>query len=73
MIEIHGTPLVAVQLQPAGNVTLTLSVRACAPTDALDGDSVALHAAPDWVSENVCPATVTVAVRDAAAGFAATL
>lgn len=65
--------LAAVQAHPVGIVTPTLPVVAPAPADPLVGDSVASHAAPACVRVNVCPAIVSVALREEAVVFAATL
>ena|SRR5438105_3399985 len=57
---------------PADAVTLTLPLDAPEAGDRLVGDSVNVHATPACVTVNVCPAMVSVPVRDVALVFAAT-
>src|SRR5881394_2222579 len=54
----------AVQLQPAPAVTLTEPVLAAAPGLADVAEIEYVHAAPAWVTVNVCPPIVRVAVRE---------
>lgn len=70
---IHSELLLAVHAQPDAIATLTLPDDVPAPTDALAGVSVAEHDAPTCVTVNVCPAIVSVPVRDEAFGLAVTL
>jgi hypothetical protein len=64
--------LVAVQLQPAPAVTLTLLLPPAAATDALPGEIAKVHGAGSWVTVKVWPAMVIVPVRDVVAVLAAT-
>jgi hypothetical protein len=68
---IHAAPLEAVQAQPAGAVTLTLDVPAPAATDSVVGDAENVQGTPACVTVTVCPATVTVPVRELVLEFAA--
>ena len=65
--------VVAVHVQPALAVTVTVPVVA---TDDVRFDETGEieneHGAPAWLTVNVCPAMVTVPVRDAVPAFAAT-
>jgi hypothetical protein len=68
---IHDALLEAVQAQPAGAVTLTLDVPAPAATDSVVGDAENVQGTPACVTVTVCPATVTVPVRELVLEFAA--
>jgi hypothetical protein len=71
---IHETLLMAVQLQPAGAVTVTLRAPPAAAMESEVGETVKLHDAPGaCVTVTVWPAMVSVPVRDAAPLLAATL
>ena len=65
--------LVAVQLQPLPAVTLTLAPPPAAATVWLVGDTAKLHAALLCVTVTVCPATVSVPLREVVAVLAATV
>ena len=69
---IQRTLLVAVQLQPVPAVTLTLAAPPLAGLEALVGETVKLHGAALCVTVTVCPATVSVLLRDVVAVLAAT-
>jgi hypothetical protein len=72
-IDSHVALLAAVHAQPAATVTPTLPVAAPAPTDPLAGESAGSHGAPAWLSVNVWPAIVSVALRGDELGLLATL
>ena len=55
---IQAVPLVAVQLQPAPAVTLTLPLLALDATDALEGAIEYVQGAAAWLTVKVCPAMV---------------
>jgi len=55
--------LAAVHAQPACAVTAVDPVPPLTTTDWLVGEIEYAHAAPAWVTVNVCPATVRVPVR----------
>jgi hypothetical protein len=57
---------------PPDAVTLTLALDAPEAGDTLVGDSVNVHATPACVTVKVCPAIVSVPVRDDVPAFAAT-
>ena len=63
--------LVAVHAQPAVVVTATLAVPPPLTIACVVGAAVKLHAAPLCVTVTVCPATVSVPLRDAVEGLAA--
>ena len=62
---IQATPLVAVQLQPAPDVTATLAGPPGPPALTSVGDAPKVHVdvAAACVTVTVCPATVSVPVR----------
>jgi len=62
VICIHPTLLTAVQLQPAGAVTLTLPDPPFGPKEPDVADSEDVQETPDSVTVNVCPAIVSVPV-----------
>ena len=66
----HGALLVAVQLQPAGAVTAIEAEPPAAGIIRSVGDNVYVHGAPPCVTVTVCPAMVSVALRNAAEVFA---
>ena len=74
LMVIHASLLVAVQLQPAPAVTVTVPVAA---TDVVKfddvGESVNVQGAPACVTVNVCPLIVIVPVREVVLVLAATL
>ena len=72
LMVIHEEPLVAVQAQPEGDVTLTLPVPPDEVYEALAGAIAYVHVIPAWVTEKVWPATVSVPVREVVPVFAAT-
>ena len=72
-IVTHDAPLVAVQLQPAPAVTITVPLPPVADSDWLAGEIVNEHGAADWVTVNVLPPIVSVPVRGVVPVFAATL
>lgn len=69
----HGAPLTAVQVHPAGAVTVTLGHAAVAGTAELVADNVKVQAPAAWVTVTVRPAIVIVPVRAVPDVFAATL
>lgn len=69
----HDALLVAVQLQPAPAVTITVPMPPEAARDWLAGEIVNEHGAAACVTVNVLPPTVSVPVRGVAPVFAATL
>ena len=71
MIVTHPALLVAVHEQPAVVVTATLPEPPAAANDWLAGDRLNAQLAAACVTVNVCPATVSVAVRATVAVFAA--
>ena len=74
LIVIHESLLVAVQLQPAPAVTVTVPVVAADDVRFDDVGAIAnVQGAPACVTVKVCPATVIVPVRDVVPVFAATL
>jgi len=74
VIVIHVALLVAVQLQPVPEVTVTVPVVAAADVRSDDvGEMVNVHGAPACVTLKVCPPIVIVPVREAVLVFAATL
>ena len=74
VIVIHASLLVAVQLQPAPAVTVTVQVVAADVVKFDDvGRMVKVQGAPACVTVKVCPPIVTVPVRDVVLVFAATL
>ena len=64
MIVSHVALLVAVHAQPVAAVTVTLPLPPAATMFCVAGDSAIVHETPDCVTVTVCPATVTVALRD---------
>lgn len=72
VIDSHEAPLVAVQAQPAGDVTTTDDVPPAAGTVRLTGDALKEHATPACVIAIVCPATVNVPERGEELALAAT-
>lgn len=72
-MDSHAALLLADHVHPVATVTLTVPDDAPAPADPLAGDSVGSHGAPDWLSVNVCPAIVSVALRDVEPGLLSTL
>jgi hypothetical protein len=66
----HDALLAAVQLHPAGAVTVTEPVPPAAGIVNTPVDSVYVHDAPACVTATVFPATVRVALRDEVAVFA---
>jgi hypothetical protein len=62
--------LVAVQVQPAGAVTVTEPLPPPATMFSVVADSVYVQATPACVTVTLCPATVTVVLRDEVAIFA---
>jgi hypothetical protein len=60
---IHVDDVVASQVQPAGEVTLTVALPPLAGAVTVVGDTVKLQVAPGWLTVTDWPATVTVAVR----------
>jgi len=75
LIVIHEMALlVAVQVQPEPAVTLTVPVVAADDVRFDDvGEIVNVHGAAAWVTVNVCPAMLSVPVREVVAVFAPTL
>lgn len=69
---IHETLETADHAQPPGIATSTLPLAPVAATFWVAGVSVASHGAPAWVRTKPCPATVSVADREALLLFAAT-
>jgi hypothetical protein len=67
----QGVVVVATQSQPAGAVTVTSLLPPATGTAAVSGATAKLHATAHCVMVTGCPATVTVPVRDSAAGFGA--
>ena len=65
--------LEAAQLQPLPAATLTLAPSPAAATVWLVGDTAKLHAALLCVTVTVCPATVSVPLREVVAVLAATV
>jgi hypothetical protein len=63
--------LVAVQPQPAGDVTLMIAGPPLDVSDTDVGEMLEVHATPAWVTVNVCPAIVSVPVRAEVDEFAA--
>jgi hypothetical protein len=72
VIVNHDTELDAVHEQPASVVTFTVPVPAAATTEALVGATVKVQGTPVCVTVKVCPAIVSVPVRDDVDGLAAT-
>jgi hypothetical protein len=74
VIVSHASFDTAVQLQPVAEPTVTVPVAAAelARFEKV-GEIVNVQDAPAWVTVNVCPAIVSVPVRDAAPVFAPTL
>jgi hypothetical protein len=70
---IHGAWLVAVHGQAAAAVTAIVPVVADAATDAAVGAIWFVQTMPAWLTVKVCPPIVTVPLRLAVPGFAATL
>jgi len=71
---IQASLLVAVQLHPAGAVTVTAPLAAIDPVNVDDvGEIPETHDVPGCVTEKLCPPMVTVPVRGAAPVLAATL
>ena len=74
MMLIQPALLVAVQLQSdAFALTLIEPVVAAEEAVMLVGVTVKLHVTPDCVTVKVCPAMVSVPVREALFGLAATV
>ena len=73
VIVSHVASLVAVQSQAAGAVTVTPALLPSGGTDTEDGATAKLQTTPLWVKVTVSPATVSVAVRDNAVVFGATV
>lgn len=71
VIEIHAALLLALQAQPAAEVTATAPLPPAGATDCDSGDIAKVHASP-CVMVTVCPATVSVPERGGP-GAAATL
>lgn len=69
---IQDEPLDAVHAQTDGRVTLTDPCAPDDPTEAVTGAIVASQLTPTWFTVKVWPPTVTVPVRLARLGFAAT-
>lgn len=72
LIVIHASLLEAVQLQPAGAVTVTVPAAPPATTFADVGEIVELHGAPACVTVKVFPPIVRVPVREAVPALGAT-
>ena len=72
LIVIQAAFLTALQVHPAGAVTVTVPLTIVEATLADAGEIVGVQGAPACVTVNVLPATVAVPVRDDAPGFAAT-
>lgn len=70
---IHETELDALHEQPAAAVTVTDPVPALEVAEAVVGAATYVHVIPAWLTVNVCPAIVSVPVRDEVDVFAATL
>jgi hypothetical protein len=71
---IQAALLVAVQLQPAPLVTVTVPSTAAGEVRVVEnGEMLKTHGVPGWVIVKVFPAIVSVPVRDALLVFAATL
>jgi hypothetical protein len=71
---IHaGVLVVAVQEQPACEVTVIEPVEAPDATDAPVGEIAKVHGTPAWLMVKVWPATVIVPERGVVLVFAATL
>lgn len=64
--------LVAVQEQPVGAAIAKLDAPPADVGDADPGVSAKEHEMPAWVTEKVCPAIVTVPVRELVEALAAT-
>ena len=74
LMVIQPSLLVAVQLQPAPAVTVTVPVVAAADVRFDDvGEMVNVQGAPACVTVKVCPPIVIVPVREAVLALAATL
>jgi hypothetical protein len=69
-IVTHDAPLVAVQLQPAVVVTSTEPLPPAADSDWLVADIANEHGGAAWVTVNVLPPTLSVAVRERGPVFA---
>jgi hypothetical protein len=65
--------LTAVHAQPVGAVTATVPVLLPEPRLCDVGEMVSVQVMPAWVTVNVCPATVSVPVRDEVDPLAAKL
>ena len=70
---IQLTLLVAVQLHPVAAVTSMLAAPPLAGLEALVGATVNVHGAALCVTVTVCPATVSVPLREVVALLAAAL
>jgi hypothetical protein len=70
---IQASLLVAVHPHPADAVTVTTLDAPDAATVVDIGDNDDTHGTPAWVIVNVCPAIVSVPVRDVVLVLAATL
>jgi hypothetical protein len=73
VIVTHAAPLDAVQLQPLDVVTVTVPLPPPAAKLWLVGEIVNVQDEPGWVTVKVCPAMVSVPVRDVELVLAVTL
>lgn len=69
-IVTHDAPLVAVQLQPAVVVTSTEPLPPAADSDWLAAEIANEHGGAAWVTVNVSPPMLSVAVRETVPVFA---
>jgi hypothetical protein len=72
VVVIHATALDALQLQPVPAVTLTLPFPPAEANEALVAESEYVHATPAWLTVKICPAMVSVPLREVVAVLAAT-
>ena len=64
VIVSHVALFVAVHVQPVAAVTATEPLPPAATMFCVAGDRATVHETPDCVTVTVCPATVTVALRE---------
>jgi hypothetical protein len=69
---IQESDVAAVHAHPVAAETVTVAEAALAPSAALTGDTLNVHAAASWETVKARPAIVTVPVRAAVPGLAAT-
>src|SRR5690348_7515515 len=70
---IQDGMLLIVHEHPAGVVTANEPDEALAPAEIDVGFAVNVHAAADWLTVSVCPATVTLPVLEVPFGLTATV